>query len=156
MDNPGACFTNDFLFAIQIWWQLCLAVIPLLAIRLQQIFVHATTAVLSCHVHNFVAIAVLELKWEWNKISIEFEKNGSEMGPWPYTHLAVRWLTTKSQEISKQQAIGLELCDHSEIWLVSWQQCCRGTCKISEQYVNFNIQSHGIDTWDLVVRCLAA
>ena len=30
---PGACFTNDFLPAIQIRWKLRLAVIPLLAIR---------------------------------------------------------------------------------------------------------------------------
>ena len=70
---PGACFINDFLPAIQIWWRLRLAVIPLLAIRSQQIFAHATTAQLSCHVQNFVAITVLELRWVWNEISIEFE-----------------------------------------------------------------------------------
>ena len=65
---PGARFTNDFLPAIQIRWKLRLAVIPLLAIRSQQIFAHATTAV-----QNFVAITVLESRWEWNEISIEFE-----------------------------------------------------------------------------------
>ena len=64
----GACFTNDFLPAFHIRWELLL-----LAIRLQQIFAHATTAQLSCHVQNFVAIAVLVSRWEWNKISIEFE-----------------------------------------------------------------------------------
>ena len=36
-------------------------------------FAHATTAQLSCHVQIFVAITVLELRWKWNEISIEFE-----------------------------------------------------------------------------------
>ena len=49
-DWLGAHFTYDFLPAIQIRWKLRLAVIPLLAIRSQQIFAHATTAQLSCHV----------------------------------------------------------------------------------------------------------
>ena len=71
--EPGARFTNDFLPAIQIRWKLRLAVIPLLAIRSTQIFAHATTAQLSCHVQNFVAITVLESRWDWNEISIEFE-----------------------------------------------------------------------------------
>ena len=69
----SSIITNDFLLAIQIRWKLRLTVIPLLAIRPPQIFAHDTTAPLSCHVQNFVAIAVLESKWEWNEISIEFE-----------------------------------------------------------------------------------
>ena len=36
-------------------------------------FAHATIAQLSCHVQNVVAITVLESRWEWNEISIEFE-----------------------------------------------------------------------------------
>ena len=72
-ETPGARFTNDFLPAIQIRWKLRLAVILLLAIRSQQIFAHATTAQLSCHVQNFVAITVLESRGEWNEISIEYE-----------------------------------------------------------------------------------
>ena len=71
--RPGARFTNDFLPAIQIRWKFRLAVIPLLAIRSQQIFAHATTAQLSCQVQNFVAITALESIWEWNELSIEFE-----------------------------------------------------------------------------------
>ena len=71
--GPGARFTNDFLPAIQIRWKLCLAVIPFVAIRSQQIFAHATTAQLSCHVQNFAAITVLESRWERIEISIEFE-----------------------------------------------------------------------------------
>ena len=61
---PGARFTNVFLPAIQIRWKLRLVITPLPAIRSQQ---------LSCHVQNFVAIIVLELRWEWNEISIKFE-----------------------------------------------------------------------------------
>ena len=48
--DPGAGFTKDILPTIQIRWKLCLALIPLLAIRLQQIFAHATTTQLSWHV----------------------------------------------------------------------------------------------------------
>ena len=59
-NHQGARFTNDILPAIQIRWKLCLAVITLLAIRSQQIFAHATTAQLSYHVQNFIAITVLE------------------------------------------------------------------------------------------------
>ena len=40
---------------------------------MQQTFAHATTAQLSCHVQNFVAIAVLKLGWEQNENFIEFE-----------------------------------------------------------------------------------
>ena len=72
-DSPGARSTNDFLPAIQIRWKIRLAVIPLLAIRSQQSFAHATTAKLSCLVQNFVAITVFESRWEWNEISIKFE-----------------------------------------------------------------------------------
>ena len=56
---PGARFTNDVLPAIQIRWKLCLAVIPLLAKRSQQISAHAMTAQLPCHVQKFVVITVL-------------------------------------------------------------------------------------------------
>ena len=66
-------FTNGFLPVIQIRWKLRLALIPLLAIRSQHVFAHATTAQLSCHAQNFVAITVLKSRWEWNEISIEFE-----------------------------------------------------------------------------------
>ena len=71
--KPGARFTNIFLPAIQIRWKLRLAITPLLAIRSQQSFAHATTAQLSCHVQKYVAITVLEWRWDWNEISIEFE-----------------------------------------------------------------------------------
>ena len=63
--------TCDVLLAIRIRWKLGLAVIPLLAISPQQITCHDSTVVVSCT--NFIAIAVLKSKWEWNYISIEFE-----------------------------------------------------------------------------------
>ena len=44
--------------AIQTRWKIRLAVIPLLAIRSQQFFAHATTAQLLCHAQNFIAIIV--------------------------------------------------------------------------------------------------
>ena len=69
----GLVSLTVFLPTIHIQWKLHLAIIPLLAIRSQQIFVHVTTAQLSCHVQNFVAIIVFESRWEWNEISIEFE-----------------------------------------------------------------------------------
>ena len=69
----GPVSLTIFLPAIPIRWKLRLAVIPLLAIRSQQIFAHATTAQLSCHVQNFVTITVSESRWEWNEISNELE-----------------------------------------------------------------------------------
>ena len=71
--RTGARFTNGFLPAIQIRWKLRLSITPLLAIRSQQIFARATTAQLSCHVQNFVELIVLELRWGWNEIFIEFQ-----------------------------------------------------------------------------------
>ena len=85
LTGPGARFTNSFLPPIQIRWKLRLAITPLLAIRSQQIFAHATTAQLSCHVQNFVAITILESRWEWNEIFINLNCDGktvSETGPW--------------------------------------------------------------------------
>ena len=69
----GARFTNGSLPTIQIRLKLRLAITPLLAIRSQQSFAHATTAQLSCHVQNFVALTVLESRWGWNEFFIEFE-----------------------------------------------------------------------------------
>ena len=59
----GDRFTNDFLPAIQIRWKLRLAVIPLLAVRSQQIFAHATTAQLSYPVQNYRNWPRYGLRW---------------------------------------------------------------------------------------------
>ena len=54
-------FTNDF------------SITPLKDIILLQNFAHATTAQLLCHVQNFIGITSLQLRWDQNEISIEFE-----------------------------------------------------------------------------------
>ena len=61
------------------------AVIPLLGIRSQLTFAHATTAQLSCHVQNFVAITFLEsgliVKQNFHRIWIAMEKLLVKQGP---------------------------------------------------------------------------
>ena len=91
---PGTHFTNNFSITIQIQWKIYSARIQLLVIISQQNLAHATTAQLSCHVPNFVAITLLVLGWEQNEISITFElwwKNCEWNGPQlPYHfHLCV-------------------------------------------------------------------
>ena len=71
--GPGTHFTNDFSITIQMWWKFHLALIQLLMITSQQNLAHATTAQLSCHVPNIVAITLLVFGWEQNEISITFE-----------------------------------------------------------------------------------
>ena len=84
---PGACFIKVFLPAIQIRWKLRLAITPLVAIRSQQIFAHATTAQLPFHVQNFVAITVLRVevrvKRNFRRIWIAMEKTLVKRGPGP-------------------------------------------------------------------------
>ena len=43
--------------------------------------------------------------------------------------------------------MGLDLSDHSEIWQVPQQLCCRRTCQISKWYNHFNTQSRSFKTW---------
>ena len=69
----GTHFTNDFSITIQIRWKFHLALIQLLVIISRQNLAHATTAQLSCHVPNIVAITILLFGWEQNEISITFE-----------------------------------------------------------------------------------
>ena len=54
-------------------WKFHLALIQLLMIISQQNLAHATTAQLSCHVPNIVAITLLVFGWEQNEMSITFE-----------------------------------------------------------------------------------
>ena len=69
----GPRFTNGFSIAIQIRWKFRFTLTSILIQWLLQNFVHGTTAVLSWHVQNFVAIwwPATEL-WQ-GEISIEFE-----------------------------------------------------------------------------------
>ena len=61
-----ACFTNDNLNVIQIWWEMCIAVIRLPAITL------VPRAALY-HEKHFLTIIVLKSRWEENEISIDFQ-----------------------------------------------------------------------------------
>ena len=54
----GTHFTNDSSITIQIRWKFHLALIQLLVLISQQNLAHATTAQLSCHVPNLVAITL--------------------------------------------------------------------------------------------------
>ena len=71
--RPGTHFTNEFSITIQIRWKFHLALTQLLVIISRQNLAHDTTAQLSCHVPNIVAITLLVFGWEQNKISITFE-----------------------------------------------------------------------------------
>ena len=66
-------FTKDFSIVIQIWWKIDFSVIPLQCILSLQNFVHAPTAQMLCHVQHFVTIAILQLGWKQNEISIKVE-----------------------------------------------------------------------------------
>ena len=79
----GTYFTNDILLVIEIQWKSCLPYtnyplnlipfhVPFVIIGLLQIFAHATTAWLSWHVQNFVAISSLVFRWEYDECSIKF------------------------------------------------------------------------------------
>ena len=72
-NKSGTHFTNDFSITIQIRRKFHLALIQLLMIISRQNLAHATTAQLSCHVPNIVAITFLVFGWEQNEISITFE-----------------------------------------------------------------------------------
>ena len=50
---------NNFSLRIKIPWKVHFVITQLLIIRTLQIFAHGMTAVLSCHVQNFVAISLL-------------------------------------------------------------------------------------------------
>ena len=82
--RPGARFTNDFLPAIQTRWKLRLAVIPLLAIRSQQIFAHATTAQPCTKFCSDHCISIeMRVKRNFHRIWIAMEKPLVKRGPRP-------------------------------------------------------------------------
>ena len=68
-----AHFTNNFSITIQMWWKFLCALIPILIQWSLQYLAHGTTAGLSWHVPNFVAIWSPVVELELNEISIEFE-----------------------------------------------------------------------------------
>ena len=72
----GSRFADSFSLAVLTWRLICIAIIELLVIRPLQIFAHAMTAQLLCHVWNCVAISILEFSWEPNRISIKWNGDG--------------------------------------------------------------------------------
>ena len=77
--HSWARFTNGFLSAIQIPWKLRFAVIPLLAIRSQQIFAHATTT----HCSNHCIRKEVRVKQNFHQIWIAMKKLLVKRGPGP-------------------------------------------------------------------------
>ena len=87
-----AYFMYDFSIVIQIGWKIGFS--TLYSVISLPNFAHATTAQLSCHVQNFIAITPSKPGWEQNKMYIEFKllwKNH----PWngPQDEVETRWLT---------------------------------------------------------------
>ena len=71
--DTGAHFTNDFSITIQMWWKFHFALIQVLIKWSLQNLAHGTTAGLSWHVPNFVAIWSTVIELELNEFSIKFE-----------------------------------------------------------------------------------
>ena len=71
--GSGAHFTNNFSITIQMWWKFHFALIQILIKWSLQYLAHGTTAGLSWHVPNFVAMWSSVIELELNEISITFE-----------------------------------------------------------------------------------
>ena len=71
--KSGAHFTNDFPSKFKMQWKICWSVKSLQQIISLQNFAHAMAAHLSCQVLTFKMITSLQLGWQQNKISINFE-----------------------------------------------------------------------------------
>ena len=129
--HPGARFTNGFLPEIQIRRKLRLVIIPLLAIRSQQIFAHATTAQLSCHVQNFVAITIFKrievrVKRNFHRVWIAMEKPLVKRCPSPHLFspfIAIHTLVVYSPPIQCVWRYG-HIPAHSGVRKIAW---CRAT-----------------------------
>ena len=72
-NDSGAHFTNNFSITIQMWWKFHFALIQILIKWSLQYLAHGTTAGLSWHVPNFVAMWSSVIELELNEISITFE-----------------------------------------------------------------------------------
>ena len=103
---PGIHVTNTLFITIQIQWKIWITVIPFLAMISPQMFAHAMTTLLSCHVQNFVKISWSEFGLEQNEISITFEL---WLWKWTqdHTHTGVQFI---SALIMAEQHCIVELC----------------------------------------------
>ena len=67
----------------------------------------------------------------------------------------IRRLIVRYRKASKPRDLNLELSNHSVIWQVHRQQCCRGACQISKRCHDLNYQSCGFEiSHDLTIRRL--
>ena len=115
---PGTCFTSDFLLAIQIRWKFRLDVIPFLALRVQQIFAHATTAVPCTKFgsDHFVRIMV-RLKRNFYQIWIPGEKTLVKRGPEPVWS---KFYHTTWRHYYEIQQLWLEHMKSDRPWISPW------------------------------------
>ena len=110
-----ARFTNNFSIVIQIRWKIDLSVTSAwCSISLN--FAHATTAQLSCHVQNFIAITLLYRRWQQNEISIEFELRW-ENRSWNGTQLKKGQRVRHRQVETNIYTIHIGMIDDN--WLIS-------------------------------------
>ena len=89
--SPVIHFTNSFSLIIQILSKPNFDIIQYLTKQLLQIYAHVTTAVLSWHMQNFVAMILSQLGWEQNEILYYLKcecKIISEMAAW----ISCQWL----------------------------------------------------------------
>ena len=83
----GARFTNELLPPIQIRWKLRLAIIPLLAIRSQQFFAHATVVPCTKCCSDHIIKIVVRVKRNFHRIWIPMVKSLVKRGPGLIYHL---------------------------------------------------------------------
>ena len=130
-----ARFTNVFLPAIQIRWKLRLAITPLLAIRSQQIFAHATTAQLSCHVQKFCSDHCIRIevrvKRNFHRIWIAMEK---PLVKRPGSHNALN-KSGKAPHVKSTEMLGNGFHLNRSLYLITSSYF--GTAHIKSPSINF-------------------
>ena len=83
--GPGVHFTGDFPIVIQIRWKFHSNLMPVVVKWSLRNVAHGTTAVLSWHVRNFVAIPYLSVYLHENQFPSNLNNDGKmvrKMGPW--------------------------------------------------------------------------
>ena len=101
--NPmkaGAHFTNNFSITFQMWWKFHFALIQILIKWSLQYLAHATTAGLSWHVPNVVAIWSSVVEWNFHHIWIVMEKS------------LVKWVPVRLSVDARKWPIGLAIMSH--------------------------------------------
>ena len=154
---PGAHFTNDFSIVIQMRWKFHSSLIQVVSMWSLSHFAHGTTAVLSLHVQNFVAIrhTTMELRWPiFYRIWITMEKSFVKWAPGAISVMLFQslfkfdgqsfrlWFTSRLYHCSSLQRL-----DHSSFTVASCKKYC-GDYSVrtwGESKINFlsNLNSMG-------------